>query len=177
MYGSWCFLPHCFSPKREIYNSSPQLIMEQLFNAPLHPHHIPWKGHDTLVIRRSWGKPNRSSEDMPVVSLWKDMTREPLAEKTSSTRQGNQNNKDTPKGKEKDVFLSELEPPLGLCVECSLTGIFMVKPVSKGNLSPNTTPQETVKIKHGGLGERVVSLQVRAFWSGISCPMLKKGCT
>lgn len=70
---------------------------------------------------------------------------------------------------------------LSVCAECfhsaaaPLTGIFMVKPISKGNLSPNTTPQETVKIKHGGLCENAVGLQVRAFWSGISRPTLTKG--
>lgn len=35
-----------------------------------------------------------------------------------------------------------------------LMSIFMVKPVTKGNLSQNTDASGTVKIKHGGLEER-----------------------
>lgn len=144
----------CASSLREIYDVIPQLITEQLFNAPRCSHLIPWKDPDTLVIRICRGMPNHRSEDMPVMKrfdfwtfCWKD---------TYSTAEGIKTKKDTPRGK---VFKQMgLSLCVCVCVECfsqfsSLTGIFMVKPITKGNLSPNTTPQETVKIKHGGPGE------------------------
>lgn len=147
----------------------PQLITEQLFNAPRCSHLIPWKDPDTLVIRICWGKPNRSTEDMPVMCFWKDLTFELFCWKdTYSTAKGVKTKKTHLKVKCSNIALKRWVCPsvscrffyVRVCVECfsqscfsSLTGIFMVKPITKGNLSPNTTPQETVKIKHGGLGE------------------------
>lgn len=56
-----------------------------------------------------------------------------------------------------------------------LTCNFMVKPIWKGNLSPNTTPQDTVTMKHVGPDRNGVNLQRGAFWSGFCCPTLSKG--
>lgn len=144
--------------------------MEQLFNAPRCSHLIPWKVPDTLVIRICWGKPNRSTEDMPVMCFWKGLTFELFfagklptvsQEESKQNRHTSRESLQTALWKDGSVPLLAGGSSIYVCAlnvfsQCcfsSLMGIFMVKPITKGNLSQNTTPQETVKIKHGGLDE------------------------
>lgn len=78
----------------------PQLIMEQLFNARRCSHLIPRKEPGKLVIRICWGKPNRSTQDMPVMSYRKDLTFELSAGKIPTVKKKeSKKKKDTPTGK------------------------------------------------------------------------------
>lgn len=85
--------------QREIYNMIPQLITEQLFNAPRCSHLIPWKDPDTLVIRICRGKPDRSTQDVPVMCFWKRFDFWTFPWKvTFSAAEEIKTEKDTPKG-------------------------------------------------------------------------------
>lgn len=89
-----------------MYGMIPQLITEQLFNARRCSHLIPWKDSETLVIRICWGKPNRSTQDVPVMSYWKGLTFELCVGKTPTVKQmeskhtkKKEEEEDTPTGK------------------------------------------------------------------------------
>lgn len=166
--------------------------MKQLFNAQHCSHPIPWKDPETLVIRMHWGKAQPQRWTHACCFFFKELTFELLAGKLPAVRQKESKPKTHLKGKcsnRYDVSVPVLALGLRVCVcgwegggECfsqccfsTLMGIFMVKPSTKGNLSQNATPQETVKIKHGGPGPNHVSLWERAFWSVISRPLRAKG--
>lgn len=136
--------------------------MVQLFNVLHCSHPVKKKKHlDKLVIRTPWGKPNHNTEHMPVfpLKLWLfNFLLECYLQKQKKRHTVGVggcgilnlwNNGRVLLAVGTSVFVEWFSQ---CCLP--LTGIFMVKPVTKGNLSQNTDPSGTVKIKHGGLEER-----------------------